>query len=196
MTRAGQTPRLIALGASAGGLKALTALLGSLPGDFPLPLVLVQHLHPEDDGRLAAHLDTLTPLRVVTPCDKEPLLPGHVYVAPANYHMLVERHGGIALTVDEKICHSRPSIDVLFDSAAHAFGPGLIAVLLTGANSDGAQGMRAVRELGGWGIAQDPEEAEYPIMPQAAIRAAGLQTVLPLQAIARALAAVGAGPDQ
>ena len=183
--------RIVAMGASAGGLQALTVILGELAADFALPILLVQHLHVTDDGRFASHLGGTTRLTVVDARDKEPILSGHVYVAPANYHMLVERDETIALTVDEMVNHSRPSIDVLFESAAHVFGSRLIAVILSGASHDGAQGMCTVRALGGLAIAQDPASAEHPVMPQAAITAAGVETVLPPHGIAQKLSELG-----
>jgi two-component system chemotaxis response regulator CheB len=175
------------MGASAGGLQALAIILGGLESDFTLPILVVQHLHATDDGRFAAHLGDLTTLEVVEPCDKEPIVAGQVYVAPANYHMLVETDETIALSIDERVNHSRPSIDVLFESAAHVFGARLIAVILSGASHDGALGMCAVNAHGGLAIAQDPEGAEHPVMPRAAIQAAGIQTVLPPRGIAERL---------
>lgn len=185
--------RAVVVGASAGGLQALTAILGELAADFALPVLLVQHLHASDGGRFASHLGQLTRLTVVEARDKEPILPGHVYVAPANYHMLVERDESIALTVDDKVNHSRPSIDVLFESAARVFGARLIAVVLSGASQDGAQGLRAVAALGGLAMAQDPASAEHPLMPRAAIAAAGVQTTLPPHGVARELSELGRG---
>lgn len=179
--------RAVAVGASAGGLQALTDILGGLAADFALPILVVQHLHATDDGRFAAHLDQSTRLTVVDARDKEPILPGQVYVAPANYHMLVERDETIALSIDERVNHSRPSIDVLFESAAHVFGARLIAVILSGASADGALGMHTVVTVGGFGIAQDPASAEHPVMPRAAIAAARVETVLSPQSIAQKL---------
>jgi len=185
--------RAVAVGASAGGLQALTIILGELAADFALPILVVQHLHASDDGRFAAHLGELTTLTVVEPGDKDPILPGQVYVAPANYHMLVERDETIALSIDERVNHSRPSIDVLFESAAHAFGARLIAVILSGASHDGALGMRTVKALGGLTIAQDPASAEHPVMPQAAIDVARIETVLAPHGIAEKLSKLGRG---
>ena len=133
---------------------------------------MVLHLHESDGGGLAEHLGRSCQLRVIVPCDKQPIEKGSVYVSPANYHMLVERNGTIALSIDEKVKWSRPSIDVMFESAAHVYGDALIAVILSGANDDGAQGMKTVKEYGGIAIAQSPDSAESPIMPLAAIQSA------------------------
>ena len=166
----------------------LTAILAALSADFELPVLVVQHLHPSDDGAFARHLARVTRLTVVEPCDKEQIEGGRVYAAPANYHMLVDRNGSISLSVDEKVNWSRPSIDVLFESAAIALGEAVVAVLLSGASVDGAEGMHAVREAGGLTIAQDPEDAEYPLMPQSAIDVQAADKVLQAEEIGRLLA--------
>lgn len=175
----------VVIGGSAGSTVIFPEILGSLPGDFPLPVLLVQHLHETDDGYFAAHLERGCRLSVIVPCDKQPIERGYVYVAPANYHMLVERNRTVALSVDPKVNWSRPSIDVLFESAAHACRTHLIAVLLSGASKDGARGMRIVMEYGGVTIAQSPETAEFPLMPQAAIDETHLTYVVPPHEIAK-----------
>jgi two-component system chemotaxis response regulator CheB len=177
----------VAVGASAGGLEALSEILGGLSADFPLPILVAQHMHPFDDGQFAEHLGDVIKLAVCVPCDKETLRPGHVYIAPANYHMLCERDGTVVLSTDEKINYSRPSIDMLFESAAYAWGPGLIAIILSGANRDGTEGVRTVKALGGTAVAQSPESVEYPVMPRSAIRDAGVDIVLPSSEIAALL---------
>lgn len=177
--------RAVVIGGSAGGAKALGVILSALPGDFALPVFAVQHLHQRDGGSFALHMAGVTPLPVVEPCDKDRIEHGRVYIAPANYHMLVERDGTIALSVDERVNWSRPSIDVLFESAALAWGEAVVAVILTGSNADGAKGMRAVREAGGLTIAQDPASAEYPVMPQAAIDTGAVDEVLRVEEIGR-----------
>ena len=179
--------RAVVIGGSAGGLEAFSTLIEQLPADFGMPILTVQHLHPADDGRFAECLRTKTALVVIEPCDKQPIVPGHMYVAPANYHMLVERDHTIALSVDEKINWSRPSIDVLFQTAVDAYGQGLVAVILSGANADGAAGIRTVKANGGIAIVQDPRTASYPVMPQAAIDAAPVDFVLPPIEIAELL---------
>jgi len=180
--------KAVVIGSSAGGLEALDIIFAALPVDFALPVLVVQHLHQTDDGRFAAHLARAARLPVVEPCDKEPIEPGKIYAAPADYHMLAERDGTISLSVDGRVNWSRPSIDVLFESAALAWGPGVVAILLSGANADGARGMRAVRAAGGLTIAQDPAGAESPAMPQAAIDAGAVLEVLTTGEIGRRLA--------
>ncbi len=184
--------RAIVIGGSAGGFEALTAILSELPGDFLLPVLVVQHLHPCDDGSFARHLARATRLPVIEPCDKEPIERGRLYAAPANYHMLVERDGStIALSIDERVNWSRPSIDVLFESGAGAWGEGVIAILLSGANADGAKGMGEVKKAGGMTIAQDPASAQNPVMPQAAIDAGVVDEVLGLEQIGQRLVELG-----
>jgi len=179
--------RGVVIGGSAGGVAALAALLPALKPGFPLPVLVVQHLHPSDDGSLAAHLGSLARLPVIEPADKTPIEPGKIYTAPANYHILVERDGTIGLSVDERVNWSRPSIDVLFESAALAWGPGAVAVLLSGANTDGARGLRAIKDAGGLTIAQEPAEAEYPVMPQAAVNSGAADKILKAAEIGRFL---------
>ena len=186
----------VVMGASAGGGKVLQEILSSLPADYAMPVLLVQHLHSSDGGRFAEHLAYDVMLAVTVPCDKQRIEPGCVYVAPAGYHMLVETNRTIALSVDEKINWSRPSIDVLFDSAARVYGDRLIAVVLSGANTDGSDGMRIVKAYDGLPIAQDPSTAEVPIMPRAAIEAARIETVLPPRKIAVLLVELGESQRQ
>lgn len=180
----------VVIGGSAGGLKALESIFRTLPRDFAPPLLVVEHLLASDDGGFARHLALLTRLPVIEPCDKATIEAGHVYAAPANYHMLVERGGTISLSVDDRVNWSRPSIDVLFESAARAWGPALVAVLLSGANTDGSKGLCAVKAEGGRTIAQDPRSAECPYMPQAAINAGAVDEVLSADRIAPRLAAL------
>lgn len=161
-----------------------------------MPILLVQHLHPLDDDGFAGHLAGLTGLKVIIANDKQAIEPGCVYVAPANYHMLAERGGSIALSIDERVNWSRPSIDVLFESAALAWEGAVVGVILTGANSDGAKGMRAIKEAGGLTIAQDPASAGTPVMPQAAIDAGAVAEVLGAEDIGLRLAGLGMGEIQ
>ena len=173
---------LIVVGASWGGLDALTVLVRALPQDFAVPVVIVQHRGPDAESFLSGLLQQWTGRKVLEPEDKDPIEPGHIYVAPANYHLLVER-GELSLSVDEAVAYSRPSIDVLFESAADAYGPGVIGVVLTGANADGARGALRIKSRGGFVIAQDPETAESPAMPRAAIETARVDRILPLDRI-------------
>jgi len=170
------------IGASWGGLAALSDLVARLPGNFAVPIAVIQHRSRHADNLLASLLQDVTPLRVVDVEDKEELLPGTVYVAPANYHMMVER-GYLSLTTDPMVRFSRPSIDVTFISAGDAYPGATLGVVLTGANDDGAQGLRHIVNRGGRAIVQDPETAESKAMPLAAIQAVPDAEVLPLAAI-------------
>lgn len=183
----------VVLGGSAGAFRVFSDIIGSLPADFNLPLLLVQHLHPNDQGLFTRNLASVTSLRVIEASDKERIEPGRVYAAPADYHLLVERTGTIALSTDERVNWSRPSIDVLFESAARVWGEQLIAVILSGASSDGTAGIKAVKAAGGLTLAQDPATAEYPLMPQAAIDSGAVDRVLTAAAIGGVIIAAGSG---
>ena len=173
---------LIVVGCSWGGLAALGRLLEHLPDEVDVPIAIAQHRGPDSlRGALQAALQRHLARPVVEAADKDPIEPGHVYVAPPDYHLLVEV-GSFALSVDERVQHARPSIDVLFESAADAYGAGMIGVVLTGANADGAAGLARIAARGGVAIVQDPETAEAREMPEAALAAAPA-TVLPLEGI-------------
>ena len=179
-------PGLVAVGASLGGLNALIAVLGRLPGTLAVPVGVVQHRAVDGDGRgLAALLQEHTPLAVHEAEDKVEMAPGSVYLAPADYHLLVEAPGLLALSTDGPVRSARPSIDVLFETAADAYAGRLLAVLLTGASADGAGGVAAVKARGGRVIVQDPASAESPAMPAAGLAAAAVDYVLPLDQIGR-----------
>ena len=177
---------LIVAGASLGGFDALAILLGALPEDYPLPLAVVQHRSVDSDDLLSVLLQRTSRLPLSEVEDKQPILPGTVYIAPANYHLLVERDH-FALSVDDRVRYARPSIDVLFESAADAYRERLAAVLLSGSNDDGARGMARVKARGGLTIVQDPASAESARMPAAAIAASPVDHVLPLAGIAQLL---------
>lgn len=163
--------RAIVIGVSSGGVQALSALLGALPAKFALPIVVVQHISPEAGDGLARLLDAHGPLRVKEADEMELPIAGHVYLAPPNYHLLVEPDGHLALSADLPVSYARPSVDVLFETAAEAWGAGLIGVILTGANHDGSRGLARIKARGGLAIVQDPADAEAPQMPLAAIAA-------------------------
>jgi two-component system chemotaxis response regulator CheB len=177
------------VGASWGGLAALSKLVKGLPKEFPIPMAVVQHRSKHADDLLASLLQDLTPLRVVDVEDKEPFEPGTVYVAPANYHLLVDK-GHFTLTTDPLVRFSRPSIDVTFISAGDAYPNATVGVILTGANDDGSRGLRHIVDRGGMGIVQDPETAESKTMPAAAARAVPQAEILPLDAIAPRLVSI------
>jgi two-component system chemotaxis response regulator CheB len=174
---------VVGIGTSWGGLAAMTKLLGALPGDFSLPVVVVQHRGKDSDRLLSELLQDATELKVCEVEDKEPLVPGTVHIAPANYHVLIDA-GYLSLTVEEPVRFSRPSIDVMFSSAADTYGSGAIGVVLTGANEDGARGLSHIVKRGGRALVQDPKTAEIPIMPVAAIKAVPGAEILPLDALA------------
>ena len=192
---------VVAIGTSWGGLAALTKLLGDLPMDFGIPVVVVQHRSKDSERLLVQLLQDATDMKVGEIEDKDPLTPGTVHVAPANYHVLIEQ-GYASLTVEEPVRYSRPSIDVMFSSAADTYGTAAIGVVLTGANEDGARGLAHIVKRGGLALVQDPKTAEIPIMPQAAIRVVPTAEVLPLEtlaprliALSRATAKIVAGRD-
>jgi two-component system, chemotaxis family, protein-glutamate methylesterase/glutaminase len=174
---------VVAIGTSWGGLAALTKLLGELPAEFRIPVVLVQHRGKDSERLLVQLLQDATALEVCEIEDKDPLTPGRVHVAPANYHVLIES-GYASLTIEEPVRFSRPSIDVMFTSVADTYQSAAIGVVLTGANEDGALGLAHIVKRGGRALVQDPKTAEIPIMPQAAIRNVPTAEVLPLDALA------------
>jgi two-component system chemotaxis response regulator CheB len=180
---------IIVIGTSWGGLSALSVVIAALPSTFALPLVVVQHRSPDTAGFLAELLQTRTGLCVVEVDDKRPIAAGHVYIAPSNYHLLVER-GFFSLNTDAPVRYSRPSIDVTFGSVADEYGRGAIGIVLTGANEDGALGLRRIADRGGYAIVQDPETAEGSTMPRAALRMVPRARVLPLERIASHLVAI------
>ena len=182
--------RLVVVGGSWGGATALRTLLGALPDDFTLPMVVALHRSPSSSEEyLNISLARVTTLEVVEAHDKLDIEPRHVYVAPPDYHLYVEGEH-LALSVDAPVRFSRPSIDVLFESAADSCADQLVAVLLSGANDDGARGMVAIKRRGGRTFVQDPSTTERPEMPNAAIATGAVDRVLPIPAIAAALAAL------
>jgi two-component system chemotaxis response regulator CheB len=180
---------IVLVGTSWGGLAALRTLIGTLPADFGLPVVVVQHRHRESDGLLARVLQDDTPLCVCEVEDKARIIGGSIYIAPADYHLLVER-GHFSLSVDEPVRYSRPSIDVTFVSAADAYGDGVVGVVLTGANADGARGLRRIADRGGLPLVQSPATAESPMMPAAALRVVPEARSLTIEEIGQTLASL------
>ncbi|KMS58946.1 chemotaxis protein CheB [Sphingobium baderi] len=164
-------PSAVAIGASAGAVEALLQILPALPAGYRLPVLVVVHVPRDRGNSLVSLFQTRCRLRVKEAEDKEETCPGTIYFAPSDYHLLVEADGSLSLSSDEPVHHSRPAIDVLFESAADAFGTGLVGIVLTGANQDGASGLKAVVEAGGMGIVQDPATALVPTMPRAALAA-------------------------
>ena len=177
---------IVVVGTSWGGLNALRELVGKLPGDYRVPTVLVQHRHRQSDHLLSTFLQERTELTVAEVEDKMPIEPGMLYIAPADYHLLVDRDV-FTLSTDPPVRYSRPSIDVTFYSAADAYGAATIGVILTGANSDGSRGLRRIFDRGGLAIVQEPTSAESPTMPSSAIRCVPGATVQTIQQIAKTL---------
>lgn len=175
--------RAVAIGASAGAVQALLHLLPSLPADFPLPLLIVVHVPPDRDNALVSLFAPRCALAVKEAEDKEKIAGGTIYFAPSDYHLLVESDHSLSLSTDEQVNHSRPAIDVLLESAADAYGPALAAIMLTGANQDGATGLAAVAQAGGIAIVQDPSGAQVPTMPEAALAACPSATAMTLDDI-------------
>ena len=181
----------VVVGVSAGGLDALQILLPLIPVDFTLPAVIVQHLHPQQDKFFIESLGECCLLPVREAEEKEAIMPGTIYFAPPNYHLLIEWDKTFSLSIDEKVNYSRPSIDVLFETAAEVYGPRLIGVILTGASRDGAAGLRRIKENGGMTIVQDPATAKFPVMPSAALDETEVDYVLNIGEIGRFLAEIG-----
>ena len=181
----------VVIGASAGALEALSGILPTLPSDYGLPVMVVVHVPLDKKSILAELFRAKCRVRVQEAEDKEPIRAGTVYFAPPDYHLLIETGRSLSLSTDEPVLYSRPSLDVLFESAADAYGPGLVAIVLTGANEDGARGLKAVSEAGGKAIVQVPGAAYASAMPQAAIALCPQAEVLPLEKIAAYLQNIG-----
>ncbi|MCE9603436.1 MAG: chemotaxis protein CheB [Planctomycetia bacterium] len=176
--------RAIVIGASAGAVEALSAILPLLPRHYPLPVIAVVHLAPDKNSVMAKLLQMKCRVDVREIEDKEPLQAGTVYIAPPDYHVLVEADDRLSLSSEEPVLFSRPSIDVLFESAADVYGEGLVGVVLTGANSDGSQGLRAIYRAGGSTVVQCPKSAYASAMPESALAACPGARVLGLPEIA------------
>lgn len=176
--------KAVVVGSSAGGLNALKNLIRNLDKDFSIPVIIVQHISPDSENYLVHILNDLKRLKVKEADEKEVAAEGHAYVAPPNYHLLVEPDGSFTLTVDERVNYARPSIDVLFETAAETFRDKLIGIILTGANNDGSRGLKKIKDMGGMAIVQDPSTAEVDSMPRAAIQACRVDHVLSIEEIA------------
>jgi two-component system chemotaxis response regulator CheB len=185
------TYEAVVIGTSSGGMDALTTLLSVLSDTLVLSTIIVQHMHPHSDDFLARHLHEICQLTVKQAEEKEPIAPGIVYIAPANYHLLIEADKTFSLSNTKRVNYARPSIDVLFETAADVYGARLIGIILTGANNDGSQGLKTIKECGGLTIVQDPATAEADSMPKAAIEATTVDYVLSLQEIGVLLNRIG-----
>ena len=184
----------IVIGASAGGVEALLTIFGRLPAGFGLPIITVLHLPDERRSQLAEVFGRRLSMPVVEARDKEVIMPGTLYFAGPRYHLSVEQDRSLSLSQEERVHHSRPAIDYLFASAADAYGKGLLAVLLTGANQDGAQGLAQVKAQGGTTVVQDPAEARVAVMPRAALALHTPDHILTLGRIGSLLASLEYSP--
>jgi len=181
----------VVIGASAGGFEALLAVLRGLPSTYPMPLVAVLHLPEHHESRLPELFGYRLDLQVREARDKESLAPGVLYFAPSGYHLQVETDRSFSLSCEDRVNYARPSIDVLFETATDAYGKTLAGILLTGANYDGAAGLAGMKVAGGLTIVQDPDTAEVPTMPEAAIRRMAPDLILPLAEIHSLLQRLG-----
>jgi two-component system, chemotaxis family, protein-glutamate methylesterase/glutaminase len=186
---------IVVVGTSWGGLAALQTIVGGLAAEFEIPIAIVQHRHKDSNAMLARFLQEHTQLQVCEIEDKQPICSGRVFVAPANYHLLVEQ-GHFALSTEAPVRYSRPSIDVAMTSAAHAYGHRAVGIVLTGANADGAEGLRSIADGGGLAVIQDPASAEAPAMPVAALHAVPTARVFALDRIASFLGALPSRPER
>ena len=177
----------IVMGVSAGGMSALSTVLSRLPADFALPIIMVQHMDPNSRDYLPNHLDRECNIQVKEAEDKENIMSGVAYIAPPNYHLLLEEDRTFSLSVDDAVNYSRPSIDVMFETAADVFKRRLVGVVLTGANADGSNGLKKIKALGGLAVVQDPATAHVDYMPKAAIASTKVDHILPLEEIASLL---------
>ncbi len=178
-----QKQTVIAIGGSAGSLEVLVRLFSYLPRNFLFPVIVVCHLHPQDDGGLVDFFSRRFPHHIKEAEDKEPVQSGIIYFSPANYHLLVEQQKSFALSVDPKVNYSRPSIDVFFESASDVWTTDLTGIILTGASCDGAQGICSIKDRGGLTIAQDPGTADSYLMPKAAVDTGKVDKILGVEDI-------------
>ena len=173
----------VVIGVSSGGMAALKYLFSALPADFRLPIIVVQHVSARSDNKWIELLNEQSKLNIKEADEKEVIEQGNAYIAPSNYHLLIEKDKTFSLTIDERVNFARPSIDVLFESAAEAYKDKLIGIILTGSNHDGTNGIKRIKECGGLAIIQDPETAESSYMPESAIAAIQPDYILSLENI-------------
>ncbi|MFV8369697.1 chemotaxis protein CheB [Flavobacterium sp. LB2R40] len=173
----------IVIGVSAGGMSALKIISSALPIDFTIPIIIVQHLSAHSDSHWIKLLNEKSHLNIKEADEKEKIEKSYIYIAPPNYHLLIEKNKTFSLTIDERVNFARPSIDVLFETAAEAYKNKLIGIVLTGSNSDGTQGIKKIKESGGLAIIQDPKTADSDYMPRSAIAAIEPDYILSLEDI-------------
>ncbi|TDE53402.1 chemotaxis protein CheB [Flavobacterium sp. GT3P67] len=173
----------IVIGVSSGGMNALKIIFSALPVDFNIPIIIVQHVGAHSDSQWIKLLNEKSPLEIKEADEKEKIENGKIYIAPPNYHLLIEKDKTFSLTIDERVSFARPSIDVLFESAAEAYKNKLIGIVLTGSNHDGTKGITRIKECGGLAIIQDPKTADSAYMPKSAIAAIVPDYILSLEDI-------------
>ena len=181
----------VVIGVSAGGLFALSTTLGEFPADFPLPVIVVQHRSKDESSVLENVLQSKCKMKIKQADEKEKIRGAVVYIAPAGYHLLIEKNRSFSLNCDPPVNYSRPSIDVLFQTAAEVYNDKLIGVILTGANKDGAAGIQTIKARGGLTIAQSPASASFPTMPQAAIDTGSVKYIFELEEVKNFLLDIG-----
>jgi len=177
----------IVIGVSSGGLNAMKIIFSLLPKKFSIPIIIVQHIGSNSENRWIKLLNEKSNIELKEADEKERIEKGKVYIAPANYHLLIERNKTFTLTIDERVNYARPSIDVLFETAAEAYQKKIIGVVLTGSNNDGTKGLQRIKECGGLTIVQDPDTAESCFMPASAIASFKPDHILPLEEIVKLL---------
>ena len=185
----------IVIGVSSGGMNALKIIFSALPVDFNIPIIIVQHIGVHSDSQWIKLLNEKSPLDIKEADEKEKIEKGKIYIAPPNYHLLIEKDKTFSLTIDERVNFARPSIDVLFESAAEAYKDKLIGIVLTGSNHDGTKGIKRIKECGGLAIIQDPKTAESAYMPKSAIAAIVPDYILSLEALVALLIKINKQKD-
>ena len=182
----------IVMGVSSGGMNAMKVMFSLLPKEFNTPIIIVQHISSQSENLWIRLLNDKSNLYIKEADEKESIENGKVYIAPPNYHLLIERDKTFSLTIDERVNYARPSIDVLFESAAEAYKNKLIGVILTGSNNDGTNGLKRIKEYGGLTIVQDPATAESSYMPASAIAVVQMDYILTLENIIKLLIKIDA----
>jgi two-component system chemotaxis response regulator CheB len=177
----------IVIGVSSGGMNAMKIMFSLLPKNFSTPIIIVQHIGARSDGHFIKLLNNQSNVSIKEADEKEKIENGNVYIAPPNYHLMIERDKTFSLTIEERVNYARPSIDVLFESAADVYKDKLIGVILTGSSSDGTTGLKKIKEYGGLTIAQDPKTAESGYMPASAIAVVPMDFILSLEEIIKLL---------
>ena len=171
------------MGLSSGGMEAMKSIFSALPASFRIPIIVVQHMSPNSDSQWISAVKKNFSLEFKEADEKEEILEGHIYIAPPNYHLLIEKDHTFSLSVDEKVSYARPSIDVLFETAAMAYNRSLVGIVMTGSNHDGSAGLKAIKDCGGLCVVEDPATAASSFMPNSAMKAAAPQYVLPIKKI-------------